>query len=196
VFCRSTSVLDVAAPCCIRASIHRDRSAARRIYLFAECDTVELVQHGFVEAFADAVGLRALGFGARVIDVLNREIEFVLVPLRIAAVLAAAVGQYAQQLDIVAIVERDYAIVKQISRRDRRLAIVELGAGDLSVGVDEGLLVDAPNPPSGCRHRTYPGRQAWLADVLARLPDHPAKKIDALPPWNWGQARQQSAVAA
>ena len=38
--------------------------------------------------------------------------------------------------------------------------------------------------------------QAWLADVLARLPDHPAKRINALLPWNWRQARQQSAVAA
>jgi transposase len=38
--------------------------------------------------------------------------------------------------------------------------------------------------------------QTWLADVLARLPDHPAKKIEALLPWNWGQARQKSAVAA
>ena len=28
--------------------------------------------------------------------------------------------------------------------------------------------------------------QAWLADVLARLPDHPAKRIDELLPWNWG----------
>ncbi|WP_283806958.1 IS66 family transposase [Bradyrhizobium canariense] len=27
--------------------------------------------------------------------------------------------------------------------------------------------------------------QAWLADVLARLPDHPAKRIDELMPWNW-----------
>ena len=26
--------------------------------------------------------------------------------------------------------------------------------------------------------------QAWLADVLARLPDHPAKRIDQLLPWN------------
>jgi hypothetical protein len=57
---------------------------------FAERDAVELVQHGFMEAFADAVGLRALGFGAGVIDVLDREIELVLVPLRIAAVLTAA----------------------------------------------------------------------------------------------------------
>ena len=27
--------------------------------------------------------------------------------------------------------------------------------------------------------------QAWLADVLARLPDHPAKRLDELLPWNW-----------
>jgi DMSO reductase anchor subunit len=27
--------------------------------------------------------------------------------------------------------------------------------------------------------------QAWLADVLARLPDHPAKRIHELLPWDW-----------
>jgi transposase len=27
--------------------------------------------------------------------------------------------------------------------------------------------------------------QAWLADVLARIAEHPAKKIDELLPWNW-----------
>lgn len=27
--------------------------------------------------------------------------------------------------------------------------------------------------------------RAWFADVLARLPDHPAKRIDELLPWNW-----------
>ena len=27
--------------------------------------------------------------------------------------------------------------------------------------------------------------EAWLADVLARLADHPAKRIDELLPWNW-----------
>ena len=29
--------------------------------------------------------------------------------------------------------------------------------------------------------------QAWLAEVLARLPDHPAKRIHELQPWNWRQ---------
>jgi hypothetical protein len=31
--------------------------------------------------------------------------------------------------------------------------------------------------------------QAWLAFVLARLPDHLAEAIDELPPWNWKIAR-------
>jgi transposase len=36
--------------------------------------------------------------------------------------------------------------------------------------------------------------QAWLADVLARLPDHPAKRIHDLLPWNW--CRQNIAAEA
>jgi len=37
--------------------------------------------------------------------------------------------------------------------------------------------------------------QAWLADVLARLPDHPVNRIDELLPWNWKHAREQKAAA-
>src|SRR5665213_1359711 len=36
---------------------------------------------------------------------------------------------------------------------------------------------------------------AWLADVLARIQDHPAKRIDELFPWNWRPAQQQRAAA-
>jgi hypothetical protein len=27
--------------------------------------------------------------------------------------------------------------------------------------------------------------QAWLADVLSRIADHPAHRLDELLPWNW-----------
>ncbi len=42
--------------------------------------------------------------------------------------------------------ERDHAVIEEIGRGDRRLAMVELGEGDFGVGVDKGLLVDASHP--------------------------------------------------
>jgi transposase len=37
--------------------------------------------------------------------------------------------------------------------------------------------------------------QAWLADVLSRLPDHPARRISELLPWNW-RLQNRAAEAA
>jgi transposase len=37
--------------------------------------------------------------------------------------------------------------------------------------------------------------QTWLADMLARLHDHPAKRIDDMLPWNWNRLRLQRAAA-
>jgi transposase len=38
--------------------------------------------------------------------------------------------------------------------------------------------------------------QAWLADVLARLPDHPVNRVADLLPWNWKVTQQSKAAAA
>ena len=40
--------------------------------------------------------------------------------------------------------------------------------------------------------------QRWLADVLARIADHPAKRVSELLPWNWKAAQNvvTAAVAA
>jgi hypothetical protein len=102
------------------------------------------IQHGAVEALADAVGLRALGLGAGVIDVLDRQIEFVLVAFA-AAILGASIGQHAAETDLMLVIERHDPVVEQFGCGDRRLAVVELGKGDLGVGVDEGLLIDPPD---------------------------------------------------
>ena len=31
--------------------------------------------------------------------------------------------------------------------------------------------------------------QAWLADVLDRVADHPAQRLDKLLPWHWAAAK-------
>ena len=37
--------------------------------------------------------------------------------------------------------------------------------------------------------------QAWLADVLARIADHRASKLDELLPWNWKLQHQMAQAA-
>jgi len=110
--------------------------------LLAEGDPVERVQHGLVEPLDDAVGLRALGLGAGMIHVLDREVELVFVMFGIAAIFGAPIRQHAQELHLAGIKERDHAVIEQIGRGDRRLAVIELGEGNLRVGIDEGLLGD------------------------------------------------------
>jgi len=61
--------------------------------LFPERDPVEFVEHRLVEALDNSIRLRALGLGARMVNILDRQIELVFVVLRIAAIFRAPIGQ-------------------------------------------------------------------------------------------------------
>ena len=58
-----------------------------------------------MKTLTDSVRLRALGLGAAVVDVLDREIELVFVALATAE-FGATIGQHARQPDAVLVIER------------------------------------------------------------------------------------------
>jgi len=75
--------------------------------------------------------LRALGLGAAVVDVLDREIELVFVALA-AAEFSATIGQDARQPDAVLVIKWHHPVVADLGRGDRGLAVRELGKGDFA----------------------------------------------------------------
>ena len=118
------------------------------IDLFTERHPIELIQDGAMEALADSIGLRALGLGAAVIDVLDREVELIVVAFT-AAEFGAPVSQHPRQPDTVLIIERHHPIIEDLGRGDRGLAVIELGKGDFGIGVDDGLLTDPADTLQG-----------------------------------------------
>ena len=61
--------------------------------------------------------MRALGLGAAMVDILDRQVELVLVALA-AAELGAAIGQHARQPDAMLVVERRHSVIEDLGRGD------------------------------------------------------------------------------
>ena len=81
------------------------------------------------------------------VDIVDRQEELEVVFVDAPAIFSAAICQDAQHRQIMLFIERQYPVVEQVSRRNGRLGRVQLGVGDLAIGVDIGLLVDAANAP-------------------------------------------------
>ena len=64
----------------------------RAVDLFAKGDAIELIEHRLVEPLDDAIRLWALGLGARMVDVLERQVELIFVVLGVATIFRAAIS--------------------------------------------------------------------------------------------------------
>src|SRR5262245_23765095 len=116
--------------------------------LLAERDAIELIQYSAMEALTDSIGLRALGLGAAVVDVLDGEVELVFMALG-PAKLGAAIGQHARQPYTVLVIDRHHPVVEDLGSSDRGLAVIEFCKADLGVCVDDGLLIDPADALQG-----------------------------------------------
>jgi hypothetical protein len=89
----------------------------------------------------------------------DRKVKLVFV--RVATILAAAIGQYAQKLGVVFLEQRQHPIIEQTCGRDRCLAVVELGA--------KASFKASPQNPPAAREipRQFEARaRRWLDEII------------------------------
>ncbi len=63
-----------------------------------------------------------------------------------AAVLGTPVGQDGQQTPPLLLEPGQHPVIEPVGGHQRLAAVIQLGEGHLAIGIDEGLLVDPPNP--------------------------------------------------
>ena len=137
MFCRSSIALNAAVVRCIWPATRPDRSAIPQATgrVFPKRDVVEFVFDGAMEfgvvreathhpvedvneqtggALADAVGLRTVGFGSRVVHVLDRQIKLIGMVFDLAAIFGAAIRQDRAAGLFMRGKERDHAVVQQV----------------------------------------------------------------------------------
>lgn len=117
-----------------------------------------------MKAFADAIGLWALCFCLRVVDVWKGQIELVLVLILFPAVLRSTVGQDSKKRNPLLLIERYDTIVSQVSSCDGVFLQLELRVYHARVGIDERLLVRATDAFE-CSHvkRVLCTKVAWVS---------------------------------
>ena len=78
------------------------------VKLLAECDLIKLLQNCLMEELADAVGLRRLHFGLRVIDVVDGQEQLAIVLVDPTAKFSTAIGHDAQHWKFMLVVKRQH----------------------------------------------------------------------------------------
>ena len=110
---------------------HRDV----RVELFTERHLIKRLQKGFMESFADAIGLWRGRAGFGVLNVIEHQVEFIVVLSGLATILRAPVGQEPQHREILHPEKRQHRVSEQVCGGNRGFGGVQLGKGHFAVGV-------------------------------------------------------------
>ncbi len=82
-----------------------------------------------------------ISLGFPVVNVSDRQDELVIMFVGPAAIFRAPVSHDPQHWQFMLIMERQHPVIEQISGSDGRFGSVELGMGNLAIGVHIGLLI-------------------------------------------------------
>ena len=88
------------------------------IDLFPECDAVKFIENRFVESLAEPIGLRILHLRLRVLNVIDRQEQLVVVSIRPPRELRAPIRQDPQQRDCKLVKEGNHSVIEKIGRVD------------------------------------------------------------------------------
>jgi hypothetical protein len=132
---------------------------------------------------ADSIGLRMPDLRPRVVDVLDREIQFIFMPLGAPQVLSASVGEHPIQRDLLLFEEWQHPITEEIGSRDGRPPDIKLFKADLTVGIDKGLLVAAADTFEG------PDVEVVLGSAVAGTLTLKFRRVALCLPWPFPRPR-------
>jgi hypothetical protein len=120
-----------------------------RVDLLTECDLAELIQYCLLEALVDPIALGRFRLRLGMIDVLHGQIPLIFMILAVSAVPSTSVREDSQHLNAMLLEEGKNPIVEQIGGYGGVLPVIQLHEAKheakFAVGIDERLLLDAPN---------------------------------------------------
>lgn len=106
---------------------------------------VKLLQNGFMEALADAIGLRMTRIRLHILKVIKCQIELVVTLLQAAAEFGTTISQDTEHPHALFGKEGQYSVIQQIRCGNRRLSCVKLSRDPLRIVIEKGLLANAPD---------------------------------------------------
>lgn len=98
-----------------------------------------------MQPFHDPIRLRTLHLGAGMIDVLDRHIPLILMPIGTATLLGAAIREDPTQWHFFCLKKRHPLVLEQSGRGQGVLAVIEFRERHLTLSIHEGLLIAAPH---------------------------------------------------